>query len=550
MRSSADLSPVLHSHRLAAALASLAAGLIAGFSSFPFLLWSSEDLASHGLLADDAWFYSVVARNWIELGRLTFDGDMSTNGFQPLWLLLQAWLQWAFPSADGTVLLSRASWLLFVLFGALTARYLARPEGSGAPIAGLVACTLLFVLPGFGGNVLRGLETPLMLALLMTWLLVFDATSRALDQARGPRLVALLAALSALLFLARTDLFWAAVIAFGWLLLRERRVSARVVLFAAVVVLLVLPYLLLNLWSEGALMPISGRVKLFYMHEFLTSLSAYLRSDEWTGPYRILDQSLGLAWLPLPIWLRYAAAGALLLVCWGLVLFWRGHPRIPLSLRLLALLTLCHLLFMHLAYAELRPYTAYYFAPTVLFVVLVLAAGSALVWDRVAASIRRPRGTFALSMAIGASLMLAAAALRHQGLAPRAYWQQRLALAGDIQRQVPEDQKVAAFWPGLLAEFSGRQVVPLDGVIGSNRYFEDHVRTGREMDYLRRRGVRFLAIYLTRPPDALLSGVEPRLANWSQLGALRLWEAREHVLGVVSARPTHVDGRGWYLLEL
>ena len=38
---------------------------------------------------DDAYYYVVVARNFVATGETTFDGISLTNGFHPLWFWLQ-----------------------------------------------------------------------------------------------------------------------------------------------------------------------------------------------------------------------------------------------------------------------------------------------------------------------------------------------------------------------------------------------------------------------------------------------------------------------------
>jgi hypothetical protein len=531
--------------------------LIAGAGAYPYLLWPPDKLVQFGTLMDDAWFYSVVARNSLELGWLSLDGSMSTNGVQPLWFLLQLGLHWLFPNIEGTVLIARATWVCFVVFAGLVAFYLNRKPSPPSAIAAAIVCAVLFVLPGFASSVLRGLETPLMLLVLMGWLLTLDrllsSTARKDD---GLINVALLAILSALLFLARTDLFWAAVVTAVWLFALDRRLSVRVWLFSGTVAILVIPYLLYNIWAEGALMPISGRVKLFYMGQVFPTIAAYLSSHEWQGPYHLFDQSFGLHLLPLPIAVRYALAMLMLLSCWVFVWFKRHDPTLPNSLRLLALVTLGHMLFMHFAYGELRPYTSYYFAPEVLFVALVIGAalnsalGKRTRWLQLANATVTARGqntAFALVLSV---LLLSAIGMRDHILAPRVKWEQRLQLALDIGRLVPDGQSVAAFWPGLFAEFSGKPVTPLDGIIGSNRYFHDYVKTAREIDYMREHGIHYLAIKLNESPSAFLRGEKPNVTNWASLGQLRLWHARRHVVGVVSARPTKSNGAGWYLIEL
>src|SRR5574340_812292 len=47
--------------------------------------WRGVDLWS-----DDAYYYLVIARNFVETGRFTFDGSSLTHGFHPLLCWLEA----------------------------------------------------------------------------------------------------------------------------------------------------------------------------------------------------------------------------------------------------------------------------------------------------------------------------------------------------------------------------------------------------------------------------------------------------------------------------
>ncbi|UCF78754.1 MAG: hypothetical protein JSW03_00295 [Candidatus Eiseniibacteriota bacterium] len=50
--------------------------------------WLSDTPQLVTRFADDAYFYFEIARNVVETGNLTFDGQTQTNGFHPLWLIV------------------------------------------------------------------------------------------------------------------------------------------------------------------------------------------------------------------------------------------------------------------------------------------------------------------------------------------------------------------------------------------------------------------------------------------------------------------------------
>jgi len=124
-------------------------------------------------------------------------------------------------------------------------------------------------------------------------------------------------------------------------------------------------------------------------------------------------------------------------------------------------------------------------------------------------------------------------------------------LAGDIRRIVPENERIAAFWPGCFAQFSGRFVTALDGVIGSNDYFQSYVSKNKELDYILERSRPWLAIYLPRSPDLLLGETPPEVDEWADTYITRLWERRHTIeIEILASRLLNREGGGWYLLRL
>ena len=109
---------------------------------------------------------------------------------------------------------------------------------------------------------------------------------------------------------------------------------------------------------------------------------------------------------------------------------------------------------------------------------------------------------------------------------------------------------MAAFWPGLFAQYGERQVIPLDGIIGSDEYFQNYVKSGNEFKYASEQDTIFLAIYLDRDIETLISGENPNIKIWSMLGIQRLWENKASIVQIHSKRLINPTGVGWYLLEM
>ena len=536
-------------HTLLRVLLALSVALLAGYQLRHFITWSPEQLTTHGLVIDDAFFYTVLARNFHRFGFLTLDGVIPTNGVQPLWMGIQILLAGLFPQTDGLLLVARAAWALYVLFALLTVWYAARGGPRAMLLATLTIGGLLLLNVRFQQMVVKGLEVPLALCLLILTLQAFEQYARRsrFGPTRPLWQTAGLGALAGLCFLARTDLFWVALFSGGWLLLRPRRSWKEIVAFGVTAALFVAPYVALNALTQGGLMPISGRVKLFYMQTFYPTLGSYLASEEWRGLFSAFAEVF-----PSPdrliFLLTYPLIGA------GSWLVWRERDARP-GLTLLTAVILSHVLFMQLVYRELRPYTNYYFAPEALWLGLTLATrtdqGST---PRGAAdlNLRSRLQGYLPPLIAAACILIALFAWSQFKPQPLDYWVQRVNLAHDMQRIVPPDERVAAFWPGTLAHFSNRQVIPLDGIIGSQAYFETYVQPGRELDYLRDHNVRYLAIALYDAPEQILARDEaPGAPTWSTIGPQRLWERRQKLaVRVAIERPYSTSRGGWYLLEL
>lgn len=534
---------------------------IAGSQLYTYLLWNPEELARHGLLTDDAYFYSVLARNFQEYHILTFDGGMTTNGVQPLWMLVQTLFRMLLPDTDGVVLLALSSWVCYVIFVFLVIWYINRNPSIANFLSTVTVGGLILLQPYFQYTVMAGLETPLMLLILILTLIICDRISeKTKADINNPIIweICLLAFLTSLLFLARTDLFWAPIIVFLWRLRIEKRVTVILIIFASIVSLLIVPYLAFNYFTEQSLMPISGRVKLFYLDTFFPDLISYLNSDEWHGSFHIFDSVLGLIFLPVTKIIRYLLIFLMFFVVSLIV--WRNRLSIffPQSIKIFGAIIFLHLIYMHFFYRELRPYTAYYFTPEILFVVLVIAFGVRKLFLLSISDVRPPSKDvrfysffkYMYMLIIAFSIYLFTSAWIRHDLHPVLPWIERLKLAEDISRLVPVNEKVAAFWPGLFAQFSKRQVVSLDGIIGSNEYFQRYIKTGREIDYMLEENIKYLAIYFDRNFDDLISGGKPKIEIWSMLGMQRLWENQDFIIQVHSTRLLNSEGAGWYLLEI
>lgn len=519
-------------------LAALGVALVAAAQLHPWLLWSTRDLAAYAFFRDDGFFYAVLAESFARHGVLSFDGELATNGVQPLWMGLLIGAKALFPAIDASTLLARLSFAAYVAFAYAGALWAWRGSGVRAAAGLAVFAAGVLVNPAFEYFAVRGLETPLALLLLMVLLLKLDAVA-ARDRCTSVD-AASLALLCALCFLARTHLFWLSIVLFGWILWRRPRSPLPAAIYAGVTVALVGPYLAFNAAIFGSPMPISGRVKRFYLETLHPTLGDYVGSVEWHGVFSAFAES---AWVrfqpPMVPW-----AVVVLLVLVPLLALairdLRRDPedrRLPASLSLLAVACAANLLLMYGWYRELRPYSSYYFAGEVVFAVALVAA-----WLQ---TTRRPRTVAAVAIV----LIAVTSAFRFAQLEPSDYWRSHLAVLDDL-RDLPADATIGAYWPGALGALSGRPVLPLDGIISSPEYFEEWVRTGRDLDWLLAHPSPTLAIYLYQAPERLLEApAPPNVPHWNRLGELRLWSRRDCGPRIVARHPRRDDGKGWYVIS-
>jgi hypothetical protein len=208
---------------------------------------------------DDAYYYFVPAQNFVQTGVMSFDGEIVTNGFHPLWMGIVTAVVWL---NDGQLddkfsfailLISVLFHLLGVLFVFLTGRAL-----KASRISILLAMTVYFTL-GLA-YLFDGMETPVWLCTMtiFLWYLV-----------RSPwpllgRQSVVLGLIASLLVLARIDMALLVLVVLMTPALLDKKALGqsvrRYLLFALGGSLLVL-YMAVSYVEAGLLFPVSGLAK-------------------------------------------------------------------------------------------------------------------------------------------------------------------------------------------------------------------------------------------------------------------------------------------------
>ncbi len=525
--------------------------MVAGVFALRLMIWKPFELARHGFFRDDTLFYAMLSRNFSELGFLTFDGSMPTSGVQPLWMGILIAADRFFGGTDPLLTTAHLSWGCFVAFAFAGTWLVARGTTREAITRAAVFAAIVPLNFWFQSWTLQGIETPLLLLSFALLAIALDDADRRTSGGPGgtpPSLgrILLLALLCTACFFARTDQFWVWGVVLAWLVVRRGLRFGGIVAFGALSATLIVPYLVNNWITHGSPVPISGRVKRFYMESALPTFGSWLGSEEWHGPFTAFAEAVPFGG-EIPAFVTIPLAAALL--AWFFVRVWRGLRRgegaagLPTSLILLGAAAALHLGFMLVFYRELRPRTSYYFAGTVLVVAWSLAWGAPRIVERAQARGRR------VGAAVLGVWVLASAVAAWQAPEPSRFWSAGIDMAAAID-SLPPAASVGAIYPGALAYFSSRPVTSLDGIVGSQRYLEESVRTGNQIEALLARPNPYLAIYLDAPPERFFAAGPPPTRRWSRFFEPLFYEYRNCPMQVIARRPDDDAGKHWYLVRL
>ncbi len=222
----------------------------------------------------DAFYYLTVARNFALCGFFTFDQELPTNGFHPLWQVLlgllyrgAAVLSLPEPAiltlvlVINVVFIGLAIWLLGKCF--LIANHRLTPVFLLLP-AGVYAFVVSPIYPRYGSlwSYANGMESGLTILLYAILMLVMIKPGF-VETVPSSLFTGVLLGL---IFLSRLDYAFMTVALFVALVVRSilhrdmRRLKLSVIVATPVLIVLI-AYLLSNLWSVGTLMPVSGTLK-------------------------------------------------------------------------------------------------------------------------------------------------------------------------------------------------------------------------------------------------------------------------------------------------
>lgn len=468
-------------------------------------------------LTEDGYYSLSVARNLAAGKGMTIDGVNLTNGFQPLFTMVEAG---AFALAGGNETLAIRlvlffSWL-FHLAGAITVAVIARdawPAKYGdaeRTHRTWVAAFLYLAAPLLLNHAYNGLETGCVMffyAACWRWM--------QLDRDRSWAGLAVFGALIGLMVLARIDAAFMALVLGLNELRRSWRLGiptmlARGAVMGGTALLISSPWWLYNQIYFGSPMPTSGTAQQEWAIEWLrfefAEWALRLVSVPWL--FAGAKETAIDFWIPWPFGpaqaIQVTATGllrTLILAAVGVALWrwWRsGAARAERALadpaqeartrRTLEFAQCFAIALGALVIYYGLSFIAYwffyrYFAPAALFAFVV----APILWARLAAA---PRGGIGKAAEIGLAValiaqlgVLAGLALGGRGLGGNTVYHDQVAL---VREHVPASEEVAAGQSGTLGFFRER-VVNTDGKV--NR--EALAYQANMGEYLRRRGVKW-----------------------------------------------------------
>jgi len=413
------------------------------------------------LFPDDGFYYLRIAQNMaLGLGP-SFDGINPTNGYHPLWMLFLVLLA-AFVKNPYSLALAALILQIFLASAGFGFLGLSFSETGGGKKGFWLMAAFVFLNPVLVSIFVNGLESALyfMLLSLSFWLWVRISN-------RPPRTFWTWLGLGIFLGLV----FWARLdggLLAGWLVLAlllsdgpGAQKIKKIFSFGLGFVLLAAPYLFYNFAEFGHPVPVSGRIKAFYM----SHNPGYL---------------LGIVTL-------FLAALAMTFV---FHLRGRGN-RSSFSKTLFSFTEFALSVVFYYLLSPVYALNLWYYLPVVLVCLLAFGRLFAILLES-----RSRAATMALGVYAAAGVCAIAAGFFIYLYPPaNSVFKTQAKVADWIKEHTPKDSLLAAWSSGAVAYFSERQTVNLDGLVNSPDYFFNYRIKGKRDEFMRKMRVNYIVVY-------------------------------------------------------
>lgn len=446
--------------------------IIVALPSLLFALTSSVDTMI-GLFPDDAFYYLQIAFNFVDVGRISFDGITATNGVQPFQFLVSS-VNAFLVGKEGMLRLAIIENGLWVILTAWVAmHYLMKDLDRQQQRLGFVilAMPIWYLYVWLDAGMEMG---PVLCFGTLFYCLWVNADKHGF---RSTKSNCALTVAAVLLFLSRLDTAIALFPFFAvalYIVLRTKPGRNAVAFPIVIAACIIGPYLLMNLYVFGHWIPISGLVK---------SSSPVSTVNNWRGLSSGNILGAGVALAPLVV------ASASLAVTRT-----KSYRKNQLCLLIGVILYYVYLLF----YAG-QVFRWYMALPLVLQTV---ASAHLFGWlcklSALGKQLARP-----WSLVAAISLTILSHSLLYQWAESLNTTTKHLKQVSDrLNELVTTDDIIATHDAGVIGYFSKARVINLDGLVNSLEYYEKYYRTKNFMEYLGKMQVNYFLVRKTLIQDS------------------------------------------------
>jgi len=431
-----------------------------------YISWLDLETLFQKALVDDAFFYLKLAQNIAAGNGVTFDGEVLTNGFNPLYALLLVPVFLVF-SSNLDIPIHLALTILSV-FNAITGViiFLIVKEIAGK-FAGLIASFIWFFNPYVIMISLNGVEASIVAFFLS--LCIYQYIKMRITGRFSPQSIILLGILTALSILSRVDaVFMLIAVTLDMLYLsyhKEKRLIPsfyKPALFASITLFTLSPWFLWNLYNFGTIRQISGVVLPFTAH------TMYLAKYKTYYSINFIRHEL----LYLNTWLTHIVkfgGGALLIflslgILTGVKLFNGREDAKTLLTSIRAVDFL--LLFSALTVGFYALYfwgwlRTWYYLPIILVVTIYLGLISSLLKEKIKGW--EGKGVLMISLFLFLNFSYHGFTAWKDGLFP--FQRQLYEATIWINQNTEKNSRIGAFSSGIFGYLSNRKIIDLAGVV-------------------------------------------------------------------------------------
>lgn len=460
-------------------------------------------------IPDDAFYYFQTAKHIVAGNGSTFDGLHKTNGYHPLWMMFL--LPIALVISE-PILFTRFVLLVSTLLCSLTAvvLYFTIYRVTLSYRLSALGFALFFLNPVIILESINGLETNLtnLIFVILIYLII--------NSERVKGLYIYLGITAGLLFLARTDAIFFIVGAFAVHFLLSPKLNLdnvkKLFVTGAISLILILPWIIWNWINFGEIIQTSGFAVPYIIRENFILNGGTQQSFFLNGIKKYIDFLMK----DLARYLGYPRTSLILIISIISMIVLRDRAKNRKEKILFKLLLFLWIagLSLTLIHVALRSYPRpWYFTQIIIVAILTIVLAFHLL------NIKKGAGwlyvlvllIISLSSALLIPKMINGAYFYQPEMLDAAYW---------LKENAKDDQISGSFNGGIVAFFSGKRVINLDGVINNSAFAA--IRDKKLLDYIEENEIDYYLDYHPIMLDwyAPFLGRSMTSENWQQLAII------------------------------